>query len=155
MRLFFLLLTLGQTSVGLAPSELYARPGHYPHVWCQLTDVALSAKHATFFYVPSPGLPEKVQKDCEYINTIWPVKPLPEGEEGNVECDEEYEEGHAFTIFYYGGGSNYFHLHNDMTIPLYQALYHNNDQPAESVALMPTVETSRLKVKPNYFNTFF
>ena len=52
--------------------------------------------------------------------------------------------GFTFTIYYWGSGSNYYHMHYDVLIPLYQALYYKK-QP-QDVVMMPVVESSRLQV---------
>jgi protein O-GlcNAc transferase len=61
-------------------------------------------------------------------------------------CDRTFDVGHAFTVFYYYG-SNYFHLHYDMLIPLYAAVYYHSTgkNPAGTQAFMPSVETKRLQ----------
>ena len=139
------------TTSDLSPSEFIARPGHYPYVWCQVSNVVLSARHKTFFYVKNPASDVAVDVKCHPVTNIWPIK-----ERGNealdLTCDEQYEEGHAFTIYYLYKGSNYYHLHLDTTMPLYQILHHNQDNLPETVVLMPTVETKRLQVP---FKQFF
>ena len=67
-------------------------------------------------------------------------------------CSAHYSQGYVFTIYYWSGGSNYFHLTYDMMLPLYKQIYHGRknvhkkSEEAGSVLLMPSVETSRLKV---------
>jgi hypothetical protein len=60
-------------------------------------------------------------------------------------CDKMYENGHAFTIFYWMRSSNYYHLTYDMLLPLYAQWYYRQLSAAD-VLFMPTVESSRLQV---------
>ena len=51
-------------------------------------------------------------------------------------------------LFYRAKTSNYFHLHYDMTLPLFKFFEeYTKNIPASSVVLMPSVETTRLKVR--------
>ena len=65
-----------------------------------------------------------------------------------MECDEEYDNGHTFTIYYYFKNSNYYHLHYDMMFPLYLGIhYRKSEEELKSTRLfMPVVQTKRLQV---------
>lgn len=121
-----------------------ARPGHYPPIWCQVSDVVLSATSRAFMV--HPATEKAMDSQCHFVTDIWPIRPLLQEKEF-IKCDEELDEGHVFTIFYYAGGSNYYHLNYDMMIPLYQTLYHDIDESPGNIALLPSVETRRLKVR--------
>lgn len=58
-------------------------------------------------------------------------------------CDKTYDEGYVFTMYFYYG-SNYFHLHYDMMIPLFSEL--RNEDKGKKIVLMPSVESVRLQV---------
>ena len=127
-----------------ANSAVHKVSGHYPFIYCTFTDVVLNLTARRFFYQSDSDL----HSSCEYVAKIW---PLSHDESLSIysACEEVHEIGHAFTIFYWYGSSNYFHLHYDMLIPLYAAIYHNTPQfkgPDSKHVFMPTVETTRLKV---------
>jgi len=124
-----------------ANSLVHFSHGHYPHVYCTVTDVVLNLTEHRFFYKADRDL----HSSC---NDIWPLSHNESLLMSSI-CEEVYDVGHAFTIFYWAGGSNYFHLHYDMMIPLYAAIYHNTTQfqgLENKHVFMPTVETTRLQV---------
>lgn len=132
----------------VAPDE-YAWPvtnftqvnGHYPSSYCRFSDAVLSPTEKTFLY--RSDVDHHV--GCYGVKDVWPIQNVPDI---SLNCDEVYDNGHVFTIYYWYGGSNYFHLHYDMLIPLYLAVHHKLDpdsNPKKHV-FMPTVESKRLSV---------
>ena len=138
----FLSLLASTTITAWGPARIIQHGGHYPGTWCEVQDVMLSSSRQAFLYQPGQ---ENIRDKCNMINNIWPFQADP-----NVtqeQCDQIYDEGYAFTIYYFGRGSNYYHLHYDMMIPLYHALHSNPDLSHETTRiLMPSVESSRLEV---------
>ena len=56
-------------------------------------------------------------------------------------------------LFYRAKTSNYFHLHYDMTLPLFKFFEeYTKNIPTSSVVLMPSVEITRLKVRNLLFS---
>lgn len=118
-------------------------PGHYPSVYCQFSNVVFQPESdgGAFLYRSSVDH----HRECHGVNDIWPLRNDPSLT--SVSCDDTYDVGHVFTIFYWGTGSNYFHLHYDMMIPLYAAAYHAGKLAEGGRQIfMPSVETTRLKV---------
>jgi len=127
-----------------ASSSLHFDIGHYPHIYCTLTDVVLNLTQHRFLYKADRDLHTR----CNGVANIWPLSH-DESLSISSACKEVHEVGHAFTMYYWAGGSNYFHLHYDMMIPLYAAFYHKTPEiiePNHKHVFMPTVETSRLQV---------
>jgi hypothetical protein len=62
-----------------------------------------------------------------------------------VTCDEVYNKGHVFAVFYHYG-SNYFHMHVDSLLPLFKAIYYKQENRNRPVVIMPAVEKERLEV---------
>lgn len=127
-----------------ASSSLHFDVGHYPHVYCTLTDVVLNLTQHRFLYKADRDLHAR----CSDVANIWPLS-RDDSLSVSSACEDFYEVGHAFTIYYWAGGSNYFHLHYDMMIPLYAAFYNKTPQIMgldSRHVFMPTVETSRLQV---------
>jgi len=119
--------------------------GHYPSSYCQFTDVVFrpDSEIGSFFYHSKIAHHE----NCHGVKDVWSLQN--DVSNAPPKCDETFDVGHVFTIYYWGGGSNYFHLHYDMMIPLYQRAYHNSKDSGVdqgSHVFMPSVESSRLKV---------
>ena len=127
---------------GWQNSEMTMEKGHYPHTLCKLTNAVFMAKDGVFY---AQGDQDKVESVCRDAMAIWDIKAVRDLEGTN--CDESYDTGHVFAFYYYYGTSNYYHLHYDTMMPLYKAIYHNNNDHASTRVLMPTVEAQRLKVK--------
>lgn len=115
--------------------------GHYPSSYCHFSDVVFSPAEKAFLYRSDVGH----HVDCHGIVDIWPIRNVSDI---SLNCDEEYDNGHVFTIYYWYGGSNYFHLHYDMLIPLYSAVHHNQEPDGyqNKHVFMPTVESRRLSI---------
>lgn len=125
-------------------SLLHVGVGHYPYTYCTFTDVVLNLTQQRFLYKADRDLHES----CIDVANIWPISRDVSLSVSRA-CEEIYEVGHAFTIYYWAGGSNYFHLHYDMMIPLYAAFYYKTPQIIRlnsKHVFMPTVETTRLQV---------
>jgi len=139
---FFILLR----SLSLAASSsLHFDVGHYPHIYCTLTDVVLNITQRRFLYKADGDL---LHTSCNVVANIWSISHDKSLSFFSA-CKEVHEVGHVFTIYYWAGGSNYFHLHYDMMIPLYAAFYHKTPQVIgrdSTHVFMPTVETTRLQV---------
>lgn len=115
--------------------------GHYPASYCHFSDVVFSPADKAFLY--RSDVDHHV--GCHGVKDIWPIQNVPDI---SLNCDEVFDNGHVFTIYYWFGGSNYFHLHYDMLISLYLAVHHKlepDGNPNKHV-FMPTVETKRLSV---------
>lgn len=131
-------------SVMGANATVRIAPGHYPATYCTFTDVVLNVAEDRFFYKADRDL----NSNCKYTADIWP----PRHEKSldiSAACEHVHKVGHAFTIIYWAGDSNYYHLHYDMLIPLYRVIYHETPQfigPDSKHVFMPTVETRRLQV---------
>ena len=98
----------------------------------------LDKQEKTFKAYKSPDIEElDIGKTWSIVNTDDPFT-----------CDKTYKYGFVFLFYYYKGSSNYFHLHYDTLIPLYYLLrdHMSRDQLSDEILLMPSVETSRLKV---------
>ena len=126
-------------------SEVKHESGHYPPDFCSITNVVFSHEKKTFLYESNE---DKHSKECKSVAEIW----LIENEENlhkNYKCDETFDIGYAFTIYYWNKVSNYYHLHKDMMMPLYGHMYHKkniSDYEGAKIAFMPTVESTRLQV---------
>jgi hypothetical protein len=130
--------------VTLVRNDVKLLPGHYPPRYCELTDVMLSMADRQFYYKPDSDVDVH---SCMGVTDIWPLTAANISAEllfENGSCSMMFDVGHIFTMYYYYG-SNYFHLHYDMLIPLYSAVYQHGIGK-HSHAFLPTVETSRLKV---------
>lgn len=114
--------------------------GHYPSAYCQFSDVVFSPSERAFLYQSSTPEHDK----CASVTGIWTLKDVASL---SLDCDKVFDSGHVFTIYYWYSGSNYFHLHYDMMIPLYQAVHYNGepDNYEQKRVFMPTVESTRLK----------
>lgn len=123
--------------------------GHYPASYCQFSDVVFSPDEKAFLY--RSDVPHHI--DCHGVLDIWPIQNVPDI---SLNCDEVYDNGHIFTIYYWYGGSNYFHLHYDMLIPLYSAVHHKPepDSNPNKHIFMPTVESKRLSVSISCVQNF-
>lgn len=140
--LTFQLCTLLKPATTSWPETRFTKAfGHYPTDYCHFTDVVLDTDERAFLYRSETDH----HKDCLFAKTIWPIRNVS-GAKPN--CDETFDKGHVFTIFYFAGGSNYFHLHYDLLLPLYLAVHHKKEQTDDprSHVLMPTVESRRLQV---------
>lgn len=126
-------------------SNVVITQGHYPSHYCELTNVLFNTTDGVFYYQNQ----EKLHNKCEHIQDIWEFSHTPILDRS--QCSEFYDKAHAFTIFYYYG-SNYFHLHYDMMIPIYSEVYHEGFDSAEKQIFLPTVEVSRLQVRPQPIN---
>lgn len=127
-----------------ANSTVLEVSGHYPSQYCTFTDVVLNLTECRFFYKADTDL----HSTCADVAHIWPLS-YDNSLSISSACDEVHEVGHAFTVFYWAGSSNYFHLHYDMMIPLYAAIYYKTLKfkgPDNSHVFMPTIETARLQV---------
>lgn len=148
---FFTFYLLSRSSSGQTKwpdSDISATSGHYPPLHCRITHLALDARRAKFLYQGSTT--SSIQSRCgEYIERIWPFQRL--ADVGSLQCGRTFEKAYIFTMYYYYG-SNYFHLHYDMMLPLYLAMHAGRKSPLKNVVLMPTVESSRMEVYlSNYF----
>ena len=120
-------------------------PGHYPYIFCSITDAVFNSSEATFVYQSkSPH-----HNQCKDIIDIWSIKNNQWLH--HVDCDRTYDVGMVFTIYYFYG-SNYFHLHVDMLIPLFSLFYHQKDNSHTKAVFMPTVETRRLQVRGSFIS---
>lgn len=136
--------TDGCTEEGAEPrivtrnSHHECRTGHHPFQQCSITNAMLDKQEKTFKAYKSPDIEElDIGKTWSIVNTDDPFT-----------CDKTYKYGFVFLFYYYKGSSNYFHLHYDTLIPLYYLLrdHMSRDQLSDEILLMPSVETSRLKV---------
>ncbi len=127
---------------GLDQSTLVSGPGHYPGPYCSLSNAVLVSTKGTFMYKFKETSDESsFREQCTLSLGVWKFEELNQANAG-IKCDMHYNEGHVFTI-YYNGGSNYFHLHWDMMLPLYVA---TRNQQNATVAFMPSVESKRMQV---------
>jgi len=127
--------------VSFVKSDITIHRGHYPSVYCELTDVILRVEDQKFYYKSSNR--GDIQR-CTGVTDVWPLEVATVSHGLIADCNVLFDVGHIFTIYYYYG-SNYFHLHYDMLIPLYSAVYYRSDN-RHSHAFLPTVETTRLQV---------
>ena len=136
-----LFISLCTSSTDWSETRFRTSYGHYPSLYCQFTDVALDPVERSFLYRSSVDH----HSGCSGVHDIWSLRNV---NTTSVSCDETYDVGQVFTIYYWGGGSNYFHLHYDMMIPLYQAVYFGRETGSDnkSYVFMPTVEKTRLQV---------
>jgi len=113
--------------------------GHHPPQQCIIPNAMLDKEEKTFKAYNSPEV-EKLA-----ISTTWSIVNNDEP----FKCDKTFKHGFVFLFYYYKGSSNYFHLHYDTLIPLYSLLRDHmiNGDLSDEVLLMPSVETSRLKVR--------
>ena len=112
--------------------------GHHPFQQCTITNAMLDKQEKTFKAYNS------LEIDKLEISKTWSITSADEP----FRCDKTIKYGFAFLFYYYKGSSNYFHLHYDTLIPLYYLLrdHMTNGYLSDEVILMPSVETSRLKV---------
>ena len=112
--------------------------GHHPFQQCTITNAMLDKQEKTFKAYNSPEV-DKLE-----ISKTWSVSSADEP----FTCDKTFKYGFVFLFYYYKGSSNYFHLHYDTLIPLYHLLrdHMTDGYLSDEVILMPSVETSRLKV---------
>lgn len=115
-------------------------PGHHPPQQCTITNAMLDKEEKTFKAYKSPEV------ENLGINATWNII---NNDNDPFMCDKTFKHGFVFLFYYYKGSSNYFHLHYDTLIPLYFLLRDHmthNGYLSNEVLLMPSVETSRLKV---------
>lgn len=126
-------------------SKIFKDLGHYPSWYCQITNVMLNTTDGAFYYQSL----EQKHDICTNVADVWDLMAVPQLH--HSACDDVYDKAHIFTIFYYYG-SNYFHLHYDLMIPIYLAVYHEHSyEGGEKQVFIPTVEVSRLKVRYTYY----
>ena len=115
--------------------------GHYPHIYCQITNAYLSWENRTFYYKSK----ENLHSPCIGVSSVWDISHV---NAIDTSCHETYDLGYAFTIYATYGG-NYFHLHYDMMIPLYKEIYHRRDGEPKNTSriFLPTIESRRLQVQ--------
>ena len=125
-------------------SDVNVAHGHYPPSYLTLSNVVLNGSDGIFHYNSPKNLLDKVNGTTE----IWQFKAGKKDDLiDEIRCDMVFEEGHAFTIFYFGGESNYFHLHYDVMMPLFSAVYRNKPGDIDiQRVFMPTVESGKLQV---------
>ena len=119
-------------------SQHECNAGHHPFQQCSITNAMLDKQEKTFKAYKSPDIEKlEISKTWSIIDTDDPFT-----------CDKTYKYGYVFLFYYYKGSSNYFHLHYDTLIPLYYLLrdHMSHGYLSDEVLLMPSVETSRLKV---------
>ena len=112
--------------------------GHHPYQQCTITNAMLDKQEKSFKAYKSPEVNKlDISQTWSVINADDPFT-----------CDKTFKHGFVFLFYYYKGSSNYFHLHYDTLIPLYYLLrdHMTNGYLSDEVLLMPSVETSRLKV---------
>ena len=117
-------------------------PSHYP-CFCTFTDAVFRWEDEQFYY-KHDGDGAILTSDCHGLH-IWDMNNDPTM--SDVSCDEYYDVGYAFTIYYYRG-SNYYHLFYDMVIPLFKDVYHKKSEEVagkQKIMFMPTVETVRMQ----------
>ena len=113
--------------------------GHHPFQQCTITNTMLDKQEKTFKAYKAPEV------DKLDISRTWSIVSSRDP----FTCDKTFRHGFVFLFYYYKGSSNYFHLHYDTLIPLYSLLRDHmtrNGYLSDEVLLMPSVETSRLKV---------
>ncbi|CAH1797584.1 unnamed protein product [Owenia fusiformis] len=119
-------------------SDVTSSHGHYPPMYCKYTHIVFKGDTGAFHYKSHRDL----HKQCSFAGTdIWEFKKDPDLD--IEKCTETYDQGHIFTIFYYYG-SNYFHLHYDMMLPLFAEIMKTGSREG-TAAFLPTVESERLK----------
>ncbi|ESP05688.1 hypothetical protein LOTGIDRAFT_228161 [Lottia gigantea] len=124
-------------------SDISATRGHYPGMFCRITNVILSAKDQKIYYKnDKSNFQFKVDNECFLNKEMW---SLTKSENTSSQCDEILDSGFFFPFYYFRGGSNYHHLHFDILMPLYNYLYFHK-RNNKNTALFPGVETSRLQV---------
>ncbi|XP_046370720.2 alpha-1,3-arabinosyltransferase XAT3-like [Haliotis rufescens] len=114
--------------------------GHYPPVFCKMSHVLLDARDRVFRYKQDLTSRNTFDSSCGAGAGIWSVRPDEQSD--SMTCDETYDEGYVFTMYFYYG-SNYFHLHYDMMIPLFSEL--RKEDKGKKIVLMPSVESVRLQ----------
>ena len=130
-------------------SSVQKQHGHYPGNLCILTETYLNLTDRTFHYNSNEDLHSKM---CPHTTKVWDLRHSPDP--GQVECNQFFDVGYIYTVFYYQSTSNYYHLHWDMLLPLYHDIYYSDDDddndgeesPKLRLAFMPSVEASRLQV---------
>lgn len=129
-------------------SHISSDSGHYPHRLCRITNAFLNSTDGVFY---AKSNQKALDDSCQISMQVWDIKAKPDLEE--PKCDLFYDEGYIFTIFYWFGTSNYYHLHYDMMIPIFRVLYYEGNTAASTTkVLMPTVESSRLQVRLHGFS---
>lgn len=119
--------------------------GHYPPSYLTFTNIYLNGSDGVFHY----NSPKNLLTNVFGTHDVWQFAADNCATQDDIQCTEIFDEGYAFTIFYYGGGSNYYHMHYDVMMPLFNSIYRGkSDKTDIKMAFMPTVETSRLKVIP-------
>ena len=136
----------GEVYSGWGESTLEHVLGHYPLPYCTVTNVVLNGTNGIFYYRSDRDLHSK---PCDLAAGVWELRNKPALDD--IRCSEIFDTGYVFTIFYWYGGSNYYHLHYDVLLPLYQEIYHEKTLSKSSTCVfMPTVEVSRLQVRRLY-----
>ncbi|XP_013403104.1 protein O-linked-mannose beta-1,4-N-acetylglucosaminyltransferase 2-like isoform X1 [Lingula anatina] len=133
-------------AVILRPSEVSASYGHYPGAFCKITNVVLDGSSQSFLInIGGNDVINTYKKTCSITDLVWDVQAF-DGQIDDISCTETYDVGYVFTMYFYGGNSNYFHLHWDMMLPLFSVMYHDISKTGrKTTLLMPSVESSRLK----------
>ena len=116
--------------------------GHYPPSYCKFRDAVFDPSEQTFKYLSDSNL----HSQCIGVTDIWPIKNVADISTFPGNCDITFDIDHVFTIYYWHGTSNYFHLHYDMLIPLYLAAHHDVKVDFFKQVFMPSVESVRMKV---------
>ena len=122
-------------------AEVTSSKGHYPHIACVITDVVLHAYNATFLYSNSKSATDH---GCKQTGDLWPLQQISDQSAVKPTCSKTYDLAFTFPMYYFGTGSNYYHLHYDTVFPGFKHL--QAVPPDIRIAMMPMVESSRLKV---------
>ncbi|XP_046574394.1 alpha-1,3-arabinosyltransferase XAT3-like isoform X2 [Haliotis rubra] len=138
--IFFITIFTNLCTATWPTSSISPGRGHYPPVFCKMSHVLLDAKDKVFKYKQDPSSLNTYDSSCGAAAGIWSVRP--DDQSDSMTCDKTYDEGYVFTMYFYFG-SNYFHLHYDMMIPLFSEL--RNKDKGKKIVLMPSVESVRLQ----------
>ncbi|XP_041361101.1 protein O-linked-mannose beta-1,4-N-acetylglucosaminyltransferase 2-like [Gigantopelta aegis] len=117
--------------------------GHYPTSYCRMTNIILDTQEKVFKYRKVEN-DNSLKKTCLFTDDIWPFVNVASNITSVPACDVKFNKGHVFTMYYFFG-SNYFHLHYDMMLPLYSAVHRLPQGQLKDVVFMPSVESRRLQ----------
>lgn len=126
----------------LKPSALRRLPGHWPYVFFTVSNVCLFPGSQQFEV--SEVNENEILKKFNSVGT-WQLAAGSVQVSDRIECSEIYDKAFIFTVFYWYGNSNYFHILYDTVIPIYFLMRDTMSENISKVVLMPSVEQSRMQ----------
>ncbi|XP_014665297.1 PREDICTED: uncharacterized protein LOC106807479 [Priapulus caudatus] len=132
-------------------SIITAAAGHWPYIFFTATDIYLipSTKQ---FHVSAVNdkttldlFNKKIGTWQMVIGSSHQSNEAADERDLSCRCHQQFQEAYIFTVYYWHGSSNYFHIFYDTAIPIYSLLQEATDKNIKDIILLPSVEMMRMK----------